>query len=150
MNPSQSCLNLIKSFEGLRTESYQDGGGVWTLGYGHTSGIDPNETCTIDQANDWLLEDVQKACDFILNNVDCALTQNELDALTSFVFNVGVGNFIHSTLRMALQKGDYQGAADQFLRWNHISGKVSDGLSRRREAERALFLSPSIASSLVS
>jgi lysozyme len=74
--------------------------------------------------------------------VKAPINQNQFDALVSFVYNVGAGNFAKSTLLKKLNKADYQGAGDEFLRWNRGGGKVLNGLIRRRDAERSLFLTP--------
>jgi lysozyme len=131
---------LIQSFESLALTAYQDQGGVWTLGYGHVIGVKPGDTCTQAQADAWFQSDVAWACRVVNNDVDVAMTQGQFDALVSLCFNIGGGNFHGSTLLRKLNGGDAAGAADQFLLWNHVGGVVSDGLTRRRAAERALFL----------
>jgi lysozyme len=132
---------LIQSFEQCRLKSYQDGGGIWTLGWGHTGpAVGPESVCTQADADSWFLADVAGACRAVNSTVDVAMTQGQFDALVSFTFNVGAGNEAHSTLIRVLNGGDTAGAADQFLVWNKVNGQVSDGLSRRRAAERALFL----------
>ncbi|MFX9712885.1 lysozyme [Acinetobacter baumannii] len=138
-------LNLIKGFEGKRTVSYDDGVGVWTIGYGtikYPNGIrvKKGDTCTEQQAEDYLRNDLAKFEAAINKLVKVPLTQNQFDALASFTYNLGETNLANSTLLKKLNKGDYQGAADQFLVWNKAGGKVMKGLVRRREAERALFL----------
>jgi lysozyme len=130
---------LIKSFEKLDLTAYQDQGGVWTIGWGHTPATD-GQICTVDQAESWFLADTAGACRAVNTFVDVAMAQGQFDALVSFVFNVGAGNFHGSTLLRLLNGGDMAGAADQFLVWNKIGGAISDGLSRRRTAERAMFL----------
>jgi lysozyme len=132
---------LIQSFETCRFIAYQDQRGVWTIGWGHTAGVQLGDACTQAQADLWFLADAQWACTAVMATIDVALTQNQFDALVSFTFNVGAGNEAHSTLIRLLNAGDTAGAADQFLVWNHIGGQVNAGLTRRREAERALFLS---------
>lgn len=132
---------LIQSFEKLELVSYQDERGIWTIGWGHTgSDVGPNQVCTPDQADTWFISDTQAAVHGVWRTVDVALTQNQFDALVSFTFNVGVGSEAHSTLVKLLNAGNVQGAADQFLVWNHVDGIPNAGLTRRREAERALFL----------
>jgi lysozyme len=140
MNLGAVGKSLIQSFESLALIAYQDQGGVWTLGYGHVIGVKPGDTCTQAQADTWFQSDVAWACRVVNNDVDVAMTQNQFDALVSLCFNIGGGNFHSSTLLRKLNGGDVAGAADQFLLWNHVGGVVSDGLMRRREAERALFL----------
>jgi lysozyme len=136
---------LIQSFEECKLFSYKDQHGIWTIGWGHTGPyIGPGLTCTQDEADTWFAADVLWAVDGVNRYTDVLLTQNQFDALTSFVFNVGVGSEEHSTLCKILNTGNYMGAAVQFLVWDHVNGAVSAGLLRRRKAEQALFLSPSV------
>jgi lysozyme len=114
---------------------------VPTIGWGHTAGVQLGDTCTQAQADAWFQTDALWAGQAILRTVDVALTQNQFDALVSFTFNVGVGAEAASTLLKVLNAGNYQAAADQFLRWDHVNGVVDPGLTRRRQAEQALFLS---------
>jgi lysozyme len=131
----------IKTAEGLRLTAYKDGGGVWTIGYGHT-GADVREGLTIplSEAERLLTRDLRVAENHVNGAVQVKLTQNQFDALVSFVYNVGGDAFRKSTLLKKLNAGDYLGAADQFPRWNKDNGKVVDGLTNRRREERALFL----------
>ncbi|WP_198080339.1 lysozyme [Acinetobacter calcoaceticus] len=142
---SNSGLNLIKDFEGKRLAAYDDGGGVWTIGYGtikYPNGVrvKKGDTCTEKQAEDYLRNDLAKFETAINKLVKVPLTQNQFDALASFTYNLGETNLANSTLLKKLNKGDYQGAADQFSLWNKAKGKILDGLTRRRATERALFL----------
>lgn len=142
---SNAGLNLIKGFEGKRLTSYDDGVGVWTVGYGtikYPNGVrvKKGDTCTEQQAEAYLKNDLAKFEAAINKLVKVSITQNQFDALASFTYNLGETNLANSTLLKKLNKGDYQGAADQFLVWNKAGGKVMKGLVRRREAERALFL----------
>lgn len=132
---------LIQSFESLRTSAYRKDDSIWTIGWGHTGpDVTQGTTCTEYQAAQWFDHDTQAACNAVLRTVDVPMTQNEFDALVSFTYNVGAGSEAHSTLVQVLNAGHYMMAAEQFLRWNHIKGVVSAGLTRRREAERTLFL----------
>lgn len=140
MTHSQNCVDLVSSFEGCSFVAYQDGNGVWTIGYGHTAGVNPGDTCTRDQAQAWLSEDLQVADNALMQLVDVFLNQNQWDALTSFVFNIGQGHFSHSSCLKDLNSSNMQGAADAILMWKYVAGHVSPGLLRRRTAERALFL----------
>ncbi|NNJ16322.1 MULTISPECIES: lysozyme [Pseudomonas] len=140
MRTSQRGLNLIKSFEGLRLQAYQDSVGVWTIGYGATRGVKPGMTITKDQAERMLLNDVQRFEPEVQRLVTAKLNQDQWDALVCFTYNLGAANLESSTLRRLLNAGDYAGAADQFPRWNKAGGKVLPGLVRRRAAERDLFL----------
>ncbi|ANR79919.1 muraminidase [Kosakonia sacchari] len=137
-------LALIKSFEGLRLEKYKDAVGKWTIGYGHL--ILPDEkfphAITEAEAEALLRTDLLMTERGVHKAVTVDLNQNQFDALVAFTFNLGAGNLQSSTLLKLLNQGEYAQAADQFLRWNKAGGKVLAGLTRRREAERALFVKP--------
>ena len=145
---SEQGVNLIKSFEGFSSVPYNDGVGVMTIGYGHALRKNDKHLnkVTEEQAVEILKEDVSIAVKHVNNLVKVDITQNQFDALVSFAFNVGVGNLKNSTLLKKLNQGDYIGAADEFLRWNkgRVNGVMKEmkGLTRRRVAERALFLEP--------
>ena len=143
MIPSQNCYDLIKEFEGCKLEAYPDPathGEPITIGVGHTGGVKLGDVITQEQADEYLVNDVAHAANAVNQMVAVSITQGEFDALCSFAFNLGIGNLKNSTLLKKLNSGDIQGAADQFLVWNKAAGKVMAGLTRRREAERALFL----------
>lgn len=145
MNTSQTGINLIKGFEGKRLVAYDDGVGVWTIGYGtikYPNGVrvKKGDTCTEVQAETYLKSDLVKFENAINRLVKVPLNQNQFDALSSFTYNLGETNLSKSTLLKKLNAKDYAGAADQFLVWNRAGGKVLTGLVRRREAERNLFL----------
>ncbi|MDQ9128540.1 lysozyme [Serratia fonticola] len=133
-------LNLIKHFEGLRLQAYQCSARAWTVGYGHTVGVRPNDVITEGEADNFLRQDIANSEQVVNMNVHVPLTQNQFDALVSFVFNLGIGSFLASTLIKKLNSGDYGGSAEEFLRWIHVNGKKIPGLVRRREAEKSLFL----------
>lgn len=137
---SQAGVNLIKSFEGLRLTAYQDSAGVWTIGYGHTSGVYSGMKITEAKAEEYLKSDLKSAEKTVNNKVTYAINQNQFDALVSFTFNVGGGNFGSSTLLKKLNQGDINGAADEFGKWIKADGKVLDGLVKRRAAEKEMFL----------
>ncbi len=133
---SKSGLQLTESFEGCRLTAYQDVKGVWTIGVGHTGpGVYEGLIITQDQADAWLLQDVQNAVNHVNSLVTVQLTQPEFDALVDFCFNVGCGAFAGSTMLKLLNAGDYAGAADQFERWDKSGGRVIAGLLRRRQTE---------------
>ena len=127
---------LIKSFESLRLTAYQDQRGIWTCGWGHTSGVTQGTTCTAAQAENWFLEDTQFAVNGVNVSIDTNISQNQFDALVSFTYNVGVGSEAHSTLAKLVNAGDMAGAAAQFPLWDHVDGVANAGLLRRREAAR--------------
>lgn len=118
---------------------YQDGGGVWTQGYGHTRGITASSSAiTEDEALQLLADDLQTAEVEVSRIIRVSLNDNQFAALVSLVFNCGSAPLL-MTLGKKLNSGDYDGAGDSFLVWDHIGGVVSDGLERRREAEKELF-----------
>lgn len=131
---------LIQSFENCKLYAYQDQRGIWTIGWGHTLGVVPYQTCSQADADAWFVQDTQAAVNAVARHVDIALTQNKFDALVSLCFNIGQGSFASSTLLKDLNNNDTTNAAQQFLVWNHTNGVENAGLTRRREAERALFL----------
>ncbi|NEQ32568.1 MAG: lysozyme [Leptolyngbya sp. SIO4C5] len=137
---NEDGLFLIKSFEGLRLKAYQDAVGIWTIGYGTTQGVTPGMEITQAQAEQLLKRDVNKFERAIQDAVKVTVNDNQFSALVSFTYNVGSGAFRSSTLLRLLNQNDIQGAADQFPRWNRAGGRVLAGLTRRRNAERALFL----------
>lgn len=137
---SQAGVNLIKSFEGCRLTAYQDSVGVWTIGYGHTSGVYAGMTITEAKAEEYLKGDLVTAENAVNGKVTYSIKQNQFDALVSFTYNVGSGNFGSSTLLKKLNQGDITGAANEFDKWNKAGGQVLEGLVRRRAAEKAMFL----------
>lgn len=141
MNISPRGLEFIRRMEACRLEAYQDSVGIWTIGYGHIRGpVREGDTCTQEQAEAWLLEDVASIAERCIQNmVKVDLTQQEYDALCSFIFNLGCSAFRNSTLLRKLNDGDFDGAAEQFAKWNHADNKVILGLTHRRQAERELF-----------
>jgi lysozyme len=141
MKISQSGIDLIKRFEGCKLKSYLCPAGVWTIGYGHTANVRKNQIITSEQASAMLMSDLLQFERAVNAMVAVPLKQGQFDALVSFAFNLGSGALAGSTLLRKLNSGDYKGAADEFLRWNKAGGKVLEGLSVRRRAERALFLS---------
>ena len=144
MTYSTAGLALTKLFEGLRLTAYQDSGGVWTIGYGHTgSEVVEGLTWTQDQADAQLLIDTQTAQDCVNTNVTIlSLTQNQFDALVDLAYNIGCGALRSSLLLRCVNAGKFDAAAQQFTRWVYAGGKVVDGLMKRRQAEQVLFSSP--------
>lgn len=140
--------SLIKQCEGLRLTSYQDSVGIWTIGYGWTRPLDgkpirPGMTIKEETAERLLRTGLAGYESDVSKLVKVKLTQGQFDALVSFAYNLGARALSTSTLLQKLNAGDYAGAADEFPRWNKAGGKILPGLTRRREAERALFLSDS-------
>lgn len=141
MTASVKAYDLIKRFEGLRLEAYRCPAGVLTIGYGHTKDVRAGLRIDTEKANSLLKSDIE----FIesqLNALDLKLTQNQYDALVSFIFNVGFNNFRQSTLltKIRINPND-NSIMDEFLRWVYAGGKVLVGLQRRRLAEMKLYFS---------
>lgn len=133
MKTSDRGIELLKDREGVRLKAYLDSVGVPTIGVGHTAGVKMGDTCTEQQAMDWLRDDL-KWSEAAVNLVKVPLEQHQFDALVSFVFNVGQMQFATSTLLRKLNAGDYEGAALQFDRW-HIPAEITS----RRNGEREQF-----------
>lgn len=136
---------LIKKWEALRLEAYKPTpNDVWTIGWGHTSTAKQGMKITRAEAEKLFDQDVAWAVDAVNQLVKVGLTQHQFDALVSFTFNVGAGAFKGSTLLRKLNVGDYEGAANEFPRWNKQGKKVLRGLVRRRAEEQEYFLTDTI------
>lgn len=144
MKISKDGLNLIKQFEGVRLTAYKCPAGVLTIGIGHTSAAGPPEvkpgmTITAQDAYEILQRDLGQYENAINNLVKVTLTQNQFDALVSFVYNVGVGAFQKSTLLKKLNAGQYDAVPAELMKWTKAGGKELPGLVRRRRAEASLW-----------
>jgi len=142
MKTSNKGIDIIKEFEGTVLKVYKDAVGLATIGVGHL--IKAGEvftTITQQQAEDLLRKDLVQFENGINQLVTVPLTQNQFDALVSFTFNLGVGSLKSSTLLKKLNAKDYAGASAEFLRWDKAGGNTLAGLTKRRLAEKALFLS---------
>lgn len=142
MKLSTAGKKLIHGFEGLRLKAYKavPTEKYWTIGYGHY-GSDVKEGMEIDKkkAEEFFEKDIARFENAVNEYVKEEINQNMFDALVSFAYNVGVSAFANSTLLRKLNGGDYVGAANEFARWNKSSGKVLNGLVRRRTMEADLF-----------
>ncbi len=155
---SKKAMVMIKHHEGVRTKPYQCPAKLWTIGVGHV--IDPNHcnlniearaclACppgwnrvfTMEEVDAILAKDLERFVRGVVRYCPDGLTQGRLDALTSFAFNVGLGTLQRSTLRQKHNRGDFAGAADEFLKYTKAGGKVLKGLVNRRNDERALYMS---------
>lgn len=133
-------IDIIKRREVFYANPYQDYGGTWTQGYGHTKGIGPDSPpCTMEEALEWLREDVKDAQEAINRLVRYELTDNEFSALVSFVFNIGETQFRRSSALKALNTGDFEKVGVFMALWNKDAGKVMNGLVERRAEEAELF-----------
>lgn len=137
-------IELIKQFEGCKLQAYPDpatGGDPWTIGYGATGhGISEGAEWTQEQADSDLIARCNKTLAGIEKLVKIELKDEQASALVAFVYNVGIGNFQSSTMLKLINGNELDKAADEFLKWNKAAGHVMSGLTRRRAAERALFL----------
>lgn len=141
---SDNGYQLIREFEGFRSQAYLDTGGVWTIGYGtikYPNGVrvKKGDICTQGQAELWLQNDCAWVDACLNKYVKTTISQNQFDALASFVYNVGEPSFIKSTMLTLINKGELQNSAIQFDRWVFDNGKKIDGLANRRAKEKALF-----------
>lgn len=139
METSKKGYEFIKSHEGLRLKDYLCPGGVWTIGYGHTSGVKEGDVITKEQAKELLKKDIKEIEDK-LNSLNLNLTQNQFDALVSFIFNVGWSNFKSSTLLKKIKiNPDDPSIRGEFGRWVFANGKKLNGLIKRRKDEASLY-----------
>lgn len=144
MKLSQRGIDLIKQFEGYSSKAYPDpatGGAPWTIGYGTTNGVKPGMIITAEQAEKMLRDDVAKFESGVSSLIAAPTTQGQFDAMVSLAYNIGLGNFGKSTLLKKHNARCYTCAADQFRVWNRANGKVMNGLTKRRAAEREVYMS---------
>jgi len=139
MKVSQECVDMIKFFEGFGSKAYLCPADVWTIGYGRTKNVKEGDMLTEIQAERDLLEELEEFGEQVSNTVKVPLLQNQFDALTSWTYNLGVGNLQSSTLLKELNSKKYIAAGKEILRWNKAGGKVLAGLTRRRESEAKLW-----------
>jgi len=151
-------IEMIKHHEGVRTTPYRCPALLWTVGVGRV--IDPNHikvkleerknlpipdgwnrTFSMEEVDKLLAEDLARFESGVQRLCSGGLTTGRFGALVSFAFNVGLGNLQNSTLRMKHNRGEFEGAAEEFLKWNKAGGKELKGLTTRRKDERALYLS---------
>lgn len=140
-------LALIKRFEGCQLTSYQDVAGIWTIGYGHIKGVSQGQQITLDQADQFLREDLAEAENAVeAATVEVTTTDNQFGAMTALCFNIGTGNFRSSSVLREHRTGNYAAAASAFLMWDkaHVDGELREvaGLRDRRQAESELYLAP--------
>ncbi len=137
---SAAALVGIATHEGYVGQAYQDIVGVWTIGFGTTEGVKPNQTITPVQAISRALTDAQKFEGALKQCVTVPLHQHEYDAYVSLSYNIGSGAFCRSTLVKKLNAGDYDGSCKEILRWNRAGGKEVRGLTIRRQQEYVLCM----------
>ena len=139
MKISLEGLSLIKKFEGCKLIAYKCSAGVWTIGYGHTTGVKEGDVCTQEEAEKLLRGDIFKFEEYVQDSVKVDLDQSQFDALVAWTFNLGPGNLRESTMLKKLNNQEYESVPFEMRRWNKAGGKTLDGLIRRREAESLLF-----------
>ena len=140
MKVSEKGLAFIREWEGCELKAYKDGGGVWTIGVGHTGpDVKPGMTITQFEADELLRLDVEDH-DISRFLGDVPTSQNQFDAMSSLAFNIGLERFRNSTVLKRHKLGNKMGAANAFLLWHFDNGKPVKGLMRRREAERKVYL----------
>jgi lysozyme len=136
------ACEFVKKWEGCKLQAYQDGGGVWTIGVGHTGpDVSPAILWTQEQADAALERDLKVAELAMLKHVKVkTLTANQVAALTSFVFNLGETQFAKSQLLTKINASDHTGAALEIVKWHNDNNQKVKGLLRRRLEEAALYL----------
>ena len=140
---NQKTLDLIKKYEGLRLKAYKDTGGVWTIGYGHTSDdyfpVNSKSRITAEKAEELLAHDLKEAEAAVDRLVKVPMNANQRGALVSFTYNLGEGQVSESTLLKKLNAGDYASVPAQMKRWVYDDGVKLRGLVRRRADEALLW-----------
>jgi len=139
MRTTEILIEKLMEMEGLRLEAYRDAAGVLTIGYGHTKGVREGDRISVYWAKELLREDVEEVAQDVLS-LGVARTEGQLDALTSFAFNVGFGRLCHSTLLKTIRRGGSRNQIRrEFKRWVYAGGKRLRGLEKRREWEARRF-----------
>jgi lysozyme len=139
MKISEEGKALIKKFEGCKLEAYLCSAGVPTIAFGRTKNVKLGDTCTQEQADAWLEEELEEYTGYVSDAVTQALQQNQIDAMVAWTYNLGPSNLRSSTMLQVLNEGKLQEVPQQMRRWNKANGKVLPGLERRRLAESMLF-----------
>ena len=139
MKISEEGKALIKKFEGCKLDSYRCSANVATIGYGHTKGVSDGDSCTKDEADQMLAEDLEEFEGYVDKLVAVDLEQNQFDALVAWTFNLGPKNLKSSTMLKELNAGNYAKVPSEMRRWNKAGGETLEGLIRRREAEGLLW-----------
>jgi lysozyme len=139
MKISEEGKALIKKFEGCELVAYQCPAGKWTIGYGHTKNVQENDHWSQHYAETMLDIELEEYEGYINDLVTVPLQQHQFDALVAWVYNLGVGNLLSSTLLVKLNAGEYEDIPHEIQRWNKAAGEVLEGLVRRRKAEALLF-----------
>lgn len=151
MHHTPALRTFVAAWESLRLRAYDDGGGVLTIGYGHTKGVQQGDVCTVEEAEAWLDEELGEAGQIVNDAVKVTLLQHQFDACASLTYNIGRGkagvadgfavlkNGQPSTLLRAINADQHGAAITQFLRWNKDNGQVLRGLLARRAGEGLIY-----------
>ena len=139
MKISEEGKALIKKFEGCKLDSYRCSANVATIGYGHIKGVSDGDSCTKDEADQMLAEDLEEFEGYVDKLVTVDLEQNQFDALVAWTFNLGPTNLKSSTMLRVLNEGKHENVPSEMKRWNKAGGETLEGLIRRREAESLLW-----------
>jgi lysozyme len=140
MRVSQKGIKMIKDFEGCKLAAYKDSVGIPTIGVGHIKGVKMGMKITQAQADKFLAEDLASV-EKCLNNLGVISKQNQFDALASWIFNLGVGNFNSSTMKKYIvAKCSDIDITDQMVKWCNAGGRPLLGLKKRRVAEANMYL----------
>lgn len=136
------AINIIKKFEGCRLNAYRCPAGIWTIGWGETRGVKKGDIWTQGKADEMLETRVKEFMEAVLLN--CPELEegpdNRIAACTSLAYNIGISAFAGSTVCRMIRQNEHKRAADAFLLWNKAAGRILPGLTRRRQAERKLYL----------
>jgi lysozyme len=142
---SPLIVQYLADKEGFRDTAYPDQAGIWTIGYGTIEGVKQGDKITKKEAFSRKVEFVRKMDKFLNRLISVDLTQYQYDAIASLTYNIGVSALSGSTLLKLLNKNDFEGASEQFLRWTKYkdpeTGKMKDsqGLINRRKEEKQIF-----------
>lgn len=137
MNVSPTGIALLQYFEKCRLDAYQDGGGVWTIGWGETQGVRPGMKWTQQQADDRFKARLVSTASEVTRVAKRPMQQSQFDGFCCFAYNVGITAFANSTMLLKFNEG--REAADEFMRWVKDGASVVAGLGVRRACERMLF-----------
>lgn len=141
MIPSQQIVDFVKRWESCRLRAYQDGAGVWTIGYGHTRDVHPGDTCTQEQADEWVVDELVEYGEGLSRYITRAPRQNQFDGLLSLAYNCGIDAIGMSGVMARHNAGLFDECGERFLMWNRSGGVVVRGLTKRRAAERDVYAS---------
>lgn len=135
------ALKLIEDDECLCLTAYKHfPKEPWTIGFGHTNGVKEGDTCTEEQAVQWLKEDIAETCRLVKHALQMTLNNYQFSALVCLTFNIGYGRFRESDLLKLIHAQEIFKASDEFIKFDHVDGNEVAGLRARRLAEMKLFL----------